>query len=77
LERGKKKKLGSSWSTQLCTNSGSVLPSFAASVTLNEAEKGREENNRKEKPKKERKAKLSVIMRAVRSVEKNTIKVRI
>ena len=53
-------------------NSGRVLPSFAASVTLNEAEKGREENNsRKEKPKNERKAKLTVIMRAVRSVKKH------
>jgi len=40
-------------------------------VTLNEAEKGREENNRKGKPKKERKAKVSVIMRAVRSVKKH------
>jgi len=53
-------------------NSGRVLPSIAASVTLNEAEKGREENNsRKEKPKNERKAKLTVIMRAVRSVKKH------
>ena len=39
---------------------------------MNEAEKGREENNsRKEKPKNERKAKLTVIMRAVRSVKKH------
>ena len=70
----KKKKLGSSWFTQLCTKfrtCSTKLRCISDTERVNEAEKGREENNRKGKPKKERKAKVSVIMRAVRSVKKH------